>query len=496
MRHLLALCLIVFGIHLPAHAVEKRLSILYAADMPVISKETKGGYPRLATAVSQHRAQSGANFFLFGGNSLGPSSLSLFDSGSHIIDLLNSIEPDAMGVTKREYSYFEEELSLRAYEAAFPLVASNIIDPRDGEIQDGLTQGVIIESHDAKLGVIAIIGPNAAHEYLLQHIQILEEESSIRRTASLLRIQGAEVIVVLHDSQIPSLTALIAQGIVDLSITKNQFFQPASPESNSQRILTLVKPDRFLKIDISWDSEIANSSRVDWRVEELAKFVAEPEMTKQRNDYINRLDRLLDLPVARITTPFDTLRKTVRTGESSFANYIADTMLNYTKAQIAIFNSGIIRGNQEYSAGHIFTRKDLVKELPFRTGLVVVKIQGQQILDSFNNSFSQLKESKGKFLQVGNLEVVYDSSLPRHSRLKSVKYMNQPIDPERVYSVATTDYLFNGGDNYTQFASGTLEPSDNGTTTMIADIVLQRMLKEQTVTVSKSNRLVDLNESR
>ena len=31
-----------------------------------------------------------------------------------------------MGIAKREFSFFEDELSLRSYEASFPVVASNL----------------------------------------------------------------------------------------------------------------------------------------------------------------------------------------------------------------------------------------------------------------------------------------------------------------------------------------------------------------------------------
>ncbi len=72
-------------------------------------------------------------------------SFSFSAAGSHIIDILNSLEPDVMGVTKREFSFYEDELSLRSYEAAFPLVASNVIDNRMGRSPDGLHTSVSVE---------------------------------------------------------------------------------------------------------------------------------------------------------------------------------------------------------------------------------------------------------------------------------------------------------------------------------------------------------------
>ena len=110
----------------------KQLTVLYAAELPLINNPPHGSYANLASLVKQTRDTQQPSLFLFGGGSLAPSMLSSFDRGAHIIDILNTIEPDAMGIAKREFSYFEDELTLRAYEAAFPLVLSNVTDPLTG----------------------------------------------------------------------------------------------------------------------------------------------------------------------------------------------------------------------------------------------------------------------------------------------------------------------------------------------------------------------------
>ena len=121
------------------------VTFVLTADMPNISDARTGRYANLQTLVKQQRQISETVFFIFGGGSIGPSALSSFDRGSHIIDILNSLEPDVMGVTKREFSFYEDELSLRSYEAPFPLVASNVIDNRVGRSPDGLHTSVSVE---------------------------------------------------------------------------------------------------------------------------------------------------------------------------------------------------------------------------------------------------------------------------------------------------------------------------------------------------------------
>ena len=177
---------------------KQNISIIYASDMPVIGLKKVGGYPELASALQSYRNQKNTStFFLFGGNSLAPSPLASLDRGTHIIDILNSLEPDAMSVTKREFSYYEDELSLRAYEAAFPIVASNVFDKRSQANVDGLLDNVIVEQRGVKIGIISILDESAISDYLLKQVVILDPQKVISDSAYELREQGAELVVLI-----------------------------------------------------------------------------------------------------------------------------------------------------------------------------------------------------------------------------------------------------------------------------------------------------------
>ncbi|MEC7528327.1 MAG: bifunctional metallophosphatase/5'-nucleotidase, partial [Pseudomonadota bacterium] len=175
------------------------VTFVLTADMPNISDARTGRYANLQTLVKQQRQISETVFFIFGGGSIGPSALSSFDRGSHIIDILNSLEPDVMGVTKREFSFYEDELSLRSYEAAFPLVASNVIDNRVGRSPDGLHTSVIVEKEELTLGVISVLHERVIEEYQLSDIAITPPQKAIMEESKRLRQQGADIIL-LHYS--------------------------------------------------------------------------------------------------------------------------------------------------------------------------------------------------------------------------------------------------------------------------------------------------------
>jgi 2',3'-cyclic-nucleotide 2'-phosphodiesterase (5'-nucleotidase family) len=83
------------------HATEKHLTIVFAGNMPDIGSQTYGTFSDLAGLLEKIRAENTPTIFTFAGGSLGPSPMSSLDRGSHIIDILNTLEPDLMTLTKR-----------------------------------------------------------------------------------------------------------------------------------------------------------------------------------------------------------------------------------------------------------------------------------------------------------------------------------------------------------------------------------------------------------
>jgi len=76
---------------------DSTMQIILTAEMPNIADPTKTRYAELKQLILNERKRVPTTFFVFGGGSVGPSALSNLDRGSHIIDILNSLEPDAMG---------------------------------------------------------------------------------------------------------------------------------------------------------------------------------------------------------------------------------------------------------------------------------------------------------------------------------------------------------------------------------------------------------------
>uniref|UniRef100_A0A6P7GQG9 5'-nucleotidase n=1 Tax=Diabrotica virgifera virgifera TaxID=50390 RepID=A0A6P7GQG9_DIAVI len=155
-----------------------------------------------------------------------------------------------------------------------------------------------------------------------------------------------------------------------------------------------------------------------------------------------------------------------RLKECNFGNLIADanvlykaaySMVSWTDYPIGLMNGGSIRASISRDSKLTVTRGEILETLPFGNQIVSLKLSGADLIKTLELGIrSNGETSRGEFLQVSGLKVVYDRSKPPMSRVVSVhvrcgfckipKY--DPIQLNRNYSIVTIDYLTDGFDGH------------------------------------------------
>jgi len=468
----------------------KEAVIVFAAGMPDISNPRSGKYAELQHLVSQQRESKKTTFFIFGGGSIGPSALSNLDRGSHIIDILNSLEPDAMGVAKREFSYFEDELSLRSYEAAFPMVASNIIDQRIGLTPDGLVDKVIITKGTIKLGFISIVNERLIYEYLLKNVIVKDPLTTIKTKAKALRDAGADIVLLHYFYPFDFVPQLLESRDIDFAFNSSTSYVDKKALNTHPRLLSINEAGQAVvaKVGFSPQLDILSSELIT-----LANMPPDLTVQAQVNAYQLRLDRLLDDRIGYWDGKFTTQRAIVRSSENLFANYIVDAMRSLTATDIAIINGGSIRGDTTYEQNAEITRRTIANELPFRSALNVISIKGKYIVEALEIGLSGLDELTGTFPHISGMRLTFDSEAKPGERLVSVFVNGNKIMPEQTYTLATTNYLFEGGDGYTPLAMGSqMKDSIVLKNILISDLVQRDIRLKGKLSSKIDNRIVDV----
>lgn len=172
----------------------------------------------------------------------------------------------------------------------------------------------------------------------------------------------------------------------------------------------------------------------------------------------------------------DARKEVIRIQESLLGNLLTDALKLYFNdkskpVDFAVINSGGIRFDDKTRPNGIYLSSvpitiGIVEEiLPFPNDMVSVTLTGTQIKEIFEHSVSSLIEPEGKFLQVSNgIQIEVDITRQAEvlnsdktmieiqgERIIFVKINGELIDSEKVYKLATTDYIAEGGDGYVTF---------------------------------------------
>ena len=98
---------------------------------------------------------------------------------------------------------------------------------------------------------------------------------------------------------------------------------------------------------------------------------------------------------------------------------------------------------------------------------------------------------KGKFPHISGMRVAYDSSAAPGRRVTSVQVGGNPLDDDRVYLLATTDYLASGGDDYVSFKQATFRNTNSRANPLISDVLINHIRRLQAISPRVENRLTD-----
>ena len=208
------------------------------------------------------------------------------------------------------------------------------------------------------------------------------------------------------------------------------------------------------------------------KLEANPKIAAMVKEIKEKYDAENAVEVVSNSPVE-----LNGDRENVRVRETNLGNVVADSLYQYGQTgfshptDIAVTNGGGLR--ETIAKGKPITKGNVIAVLPFGNTISQIQVTGQQVLDMFEKSLGSilqvdkagktvldengqpLLEPSGGFLQISGAKVYYDTNLAAGKRILAVQVKNrvtglyEKLDFEKVYYLATNDFLAAGGDGYT-----------------------------------------------
>ena len=444
-----------------SQAEEARLTFLHSNDMGEMSgKPGFGGFPEMATLIERERTRVPGALTTFGGDLISPSLMSGLSHGVEMVDMMNALGIDVAVLGNHEFDFGPDVTRARVAQSKFPWLASNIT-LNEGVEALGTSGTLIKEVQGYKIGFLGLLTPETA-TLSSPGDAVVFEDVVVAANAAIASLTegGAEIIVALTHMDLAD----------DLRLAREAKGLHVILGGHDHRTFATVENDVVILQAGSdlWYLGVVDLV-VDWKEKRGKKYLSiipswqilatagVPPSEKIQNivaGYEKNLDVQLDVAVGQTEIALDTRRTSVRTVSSDFGQFIAKAMKTEVKADIGFTNGGGIRGDRQYDAGTILTRKDILKELPFGNVTVKLALSGQHIRDMVEHGVSKVEDAAGRFAHYAGLEFEYDVTQPEGQRVTSLNVNGSPVDLSKTYTLATNDYVAGGGDGFGMLPSG------------------------------------------
>ena len=162
-----------------------------------------------------------------------------------------------------------------------------------------------------------------------------------------------------------------------------------------------------------------------------------------------------------------------------------DKLDSYDFENYRFSENNILKGNITYS--------DILTVLPFSNKVVVMKVIGQDILDSLEYAMKYLPKRSGKFVQVSGIKFkVYENikspviideydtfvKIEGERRVFDVFIGNEKINENKTYTVALNSFMAEGGDGFTMFTKYNVTNDTDGFISNVCKEYIQNELNK------------------
>ncbi|MGX9987454.1 5'-nucleotidase C-terminal domain-containing protein [Soonwooa purpurea] len=207
------------------------------------------------------------------------------------------------------------------------------------------------------------------------------------------------------------------------------------------------------------------------------KLVEDPNFNQVIAPYKSELEKQMNIKISHTSVELN------KTGDNSnLGNLLADFTYDGAaewgkKNNIPQIDGGVINigGIRTIIPQGDITIKQIFEVMPFENEIVIVKIKGSDLEDMFKYYL----ENKT------NNPVSHITILTSGNQIKTGLISGQPIDKDKIYNIATSDYLAMGGDRMYFFNKGQMI----GTGIKMRDLFIQKFKENKEVKVPTDIRL-------
>ncbi|MFN3597086.1 MAG: bifunctional metallophosphatase/5'-nucleotidase [Rubricoccaceae bacterium] len=439
---------------MPADSV-RTLTILHLNDvyeLTPVEGGAAGGLARVATLRQRLLAENPRLLTVLAGDFLSPSALGTARvdgqrlAGRQMVAVLNALGLDVAALGNHEFDLTEDDFRARMAEARFPHVSGNARPAPGAPPFPNVSERLVLRAGEARgepvtVGIVSAVIPSTVKPYVAY-------DDALETLARDLAALPGDVDVRLALTHLDFGTDLRAAETLALDLVLGGHEHDNILARRGPMRTPIAKADANART--VWVHRVHVHARrgvvgtehelvfIDETIPEDAAVAAEVARWVEAGFAGFRADGFE--PTRRVATlpePLDGREATVRNRPAPLAALIAEGFYRAARAdgapaEAAVFNGGSIRIDDVLTPG-VFTEYDAIRVLPFGGEVVSVRLPGALLARVLAQGLANV--GTGGYLQTHGLALGEDGRW---------RIGGQPLDPDRVYTIATSDFLVSG----------------------------------------------------
>jgi 2',3'-cyclic-nucleotide 2'-phosphodiesterase/3'-nucleotidase len=474
-----------------------RLDILAVNDFhgALAADDRNPGAAALAAYLKAERAKNPAGTILLSAGDMfqgSPDSNLLY--GKTVVAFMNEVGFDAMVLGNHEFDWGLAVLRDRMAQAAFPMLAANIMDKNSGRRADLVRPYIILERQGIKIAVVGFTTPDTAVTTNPKHVEeflFADPAAALQALLPELKARGVAVIVALghlasYPGEEPSGEAadLARTGAVAAVVSGHSHLKVAGRAAGVPVVQAYYNGRSVAAVHLAVNAASGEILGATAEVRDVpAGLVPDPATAAIVAAAQGEIAPVKGLVLGRTADALEHDRYRL----SPLGQWATDAMRAAAQTDIAFCNGGGLRTGL---AAGIITLGDLYAVMPFDNSLYVAAMTGEQVLAALEHGIANEKFGT---LQFSGLRVEYNRHAPAGKRIVSVALADgSPLAPERTYTVAVSDFLVAGGDEYDMVKAAAVHTD---TFKQLRDVLAEAVRKAGVIRFRSDDRLKELSRA-
>ncbi len=400
--------------------------------------------------------------------------------GIAAVKMLESAGYEAITIGNNELFKGIDTLEHMAMNSSVPFISCNL-RKANGEFFRGVKSSTIIHKNGLRI-LVTGASPDLQEFNELMGFQILDYKAAIRDEIWKQRNRYDVCIVLNHIGTEADIELAEAIDEIDVILSAHDHVLYQEAKVVNGTILNSAgmygEHIGIVEMEYSHDSiDLLASSAI-------------PTSKASKDDHIQKLlDKSKAEAIANLSEPLYSISEILWHDileENPLSNLIADGLKDRFKSDIGLINSGIVNGG----IVEFVSNKKLIEICPSPLNPTYFEIQGKDLraaLESSLDSSICMSDGKGPGFRgkyVGRLHISGAEILHDRKRVITILVKGEPLELERWYSVASSDYLLRGS-GYPDLANNrnfAYQPDE------IKDVIREYVEKQNFVTNAFKNR--------